>query len=158
MKKSEWSLTLTSAMWKGSHLHLSNGSNSSLMNLLWVMPRAALHLLNLVKFYSWEGMLFTLLWTAQVFSVCGRLFQREGCSGSKIFSVLFSYWFYSHWQCLTEPLWNMTHEALPVSVVDGKPVKQKHFLLYTFFLKSQFKSVSFVLFIVCICCHSSYCL
>lgn len=77
---------------------------------------------------SWEGMLFTLLWTIQVFSVCGRLFQREGCSVFKMFSVLFSCWFYSHWQCLTGPLWHKTYERGIASVCGGwKTYKTKAF-------------------------------
>lgn len=94
----------------------------------------------------WGGMLPMLLWTAWVFSICGRLFQRVGWSVFKMFSC---------------------NKTLLVSVVDGKLVKQKHFLLPTFFLKFHWKAeikfplftvFSFVLFLVYIQWHSSYCL
>lgn len=95
VKKGEWCPTITSVKWQDSYLHLPNQPNSS--GLASMNLKAGLLLLNQVKNSALQkGILFTWLWTTQVFSVCRRLLQREGSSVLKPSSVLFSHWFYSH--------------------------------------------------------------
>lgn len=158
-------------MWKDSHLCLPKRPNSSLFQhplISWGYAKGCFILAKLgqILLHGKEWYCCELLRSS---ASVGSYFKRKAVLVLRCSQSYFHAGF-TPTGSVSQDHSGMRHmnKALPVSVVDGKPVKQKHFLpLSTIFPKIQWKPeitfhlfiiLSFVLFLICIHCHSFCCL
>lgn len=159
-------------MWNDNHLHSPNRPSISLVQHPIISRDYAKGWFALVQFGQ------ILLHGKECYSHCSEPPRSSasvgGCFKGKAVLILrcsqsyFHAGFISTGSALQDYIGTRyMNKAFAVSVVSGKPVKQKYFLLPTFFPKFQWKPeinfplfeiFSFVLFLVCIHCHSFYCL